>query len=50
VISERAKRDVRALWKSWKELSVGPLLSEADSNGITSPQTNQIPGLSRFIL
>ncbi|KAG1453540.1 hypothetical protein G6F56_007548 [Rhizopus delemar] len=49
VLSEESKTQVRQVWKSWTKLSVGPLLSQADSNGITRPLFDQVPGLSRFI-
>ncbi|KAI8097953.1 ribosomal protein S5 domain 2-type protein [Gilbertella persicaria] len=46
VLSDQSKRDVRQVWQSWKELSVGPLLSQADSNGVTSTNLDRVPGLS----
>jgi phosphomevalonate kinase len=45
VLSEKSKRGVRRVWESWKELSVGPLLSQADSHGVTSVKLNSVRGL-----
>lgn len=45
VLSNEAKNEVRKVWASWKELSVGPLLSQADSNGVTSVSLDSVPGL-----
>lgn len=49
VLSDKAKQDVRHVWESWKELSVGPLLSQADSNGVTSVKLEAVPGLSAVL-
>ncbi|CEG81497.1 hypothetical protein RMATCC62417_15694 [Rhizopus microsporus] len=49
VLSDAAKQEVRKVWQSWKELNVGPLLSQADSNGITCPKLNEVPGLFNVI-
>ncbi|KAI9252638.1 phosphomevalonate kinase [Sporodiniella umbellata] len=49
VLSKEAKQRVRDVWKSWEKLSVGPLLSQADSNGITQPSLEDVPGLARFL-
>lgn len=49
VLSNTAKDNVRELWAAWNELSVGPLLSHADSNGVTSVTISSVPGLSRVL-
>lgn len=49
VLSDKAKQDVRHVWESWKELSVGPLLSQADSHGVTSVELEAVPGLSAVL-
>ncbi|KAK4512380.1 60S ribosomal protein L38 [Mucor velutinosus] len=49
VLSDKAKQDVRHVWESWKELSVGPLLSQADSHGITCVKLEAVPGLSAVL-
>lgn len=49
VLSNRSKHLVRKVWESWKELSVGPLLSHADSNGVTSVSLASVPGLSDIL-
>lgn len=50
VLSNQSKQDVRKVWGSWKELSVGPLLSQADSNGVTSVSLNSVPGLANILI
>jgi phosphomevalonate kinase len=50
VLSKEAKNDVFKVWESWKELSVGPLLSQADSNGVTSVTLDSVPGLAKILL
>ncbi|GAA5811687.1 hypothetical protein MFLAVUS_005128 [Mucor flavus] len=49
VLSNHSKHLVRKVWESWKELSVGPLLSHADSNGVTSVSLASVPGLSDIL-
>ncbi|KAI8048454.1 Phosphomevalonate kinase [Thamnidium elegans] len=49
VLSNHSKQLVRKVWESWKELSVGPLLSHADSNGVTSVSLATVPGLSDIL-
>ena len=49
VLSDKAKQDVRGVWESWKELSVGPLLSQADSHGVTCVELEAVPGLSAVL-
>ncbi|KAG2206315.1 hypothetical protein INT47_007329, partial [Mucor saturninus] len=46
VLSNQSKHAVRKVWESWKDLSVGPLLSQADSNGVTSVSLLSVPGLA----
>lgn len=49
VLSNESKHGVRKVWESWKELSVGPLLSQADSNGVTSVTLESVPGLAKTL-
>ncbi|CEP10758.1 hypothetical protein [Parasitella parasitica] len=49
VLSEEAKKGVCLVWESWKELSVGPLLSEEDFQGVTSVALDNVPGLSAVL-
>ncbi|KAI8372445.1 Phosphomevalonate kinase [Blakeslea trispora] len=49
VLSDQSKSNVRQVWQSWRELSVGPLLSQADSHGVTSVQLNSVPGLAQLL-
>ncbi|KAI8644857.1 ribosomal protein S5 domain 2-type protein [Parasitella parasitica] len=49
VLSEKARKDVCLVWESWRELSVGPLLSQADSRGVTSMELRDVPGLSAVL-
>jgi phosphomevalonate kinase len=48
-LSDKAKQDVHQVWQSWKELNVGPLLSQADSHGVTSVKLDTVPGLSAVL-
>lgn len=50
VLSKEAKQGVFKVWESWKELCVGPLLSQADSNGVTSVTLDSVPGLAETLL
>lgn len=50
MLSDKAKEGVRQVWKSWKELNVGPLLAQSDSNGVTSVTLDSVPGLSKVVL
>ncbi|KAI7859009.1 ribosomal protein S5 domain 2-type protein [Circinella umbellata] len=50
VLSEKAKETVRNVWSSWKEMSVGPLLAQADNKGIAKISVESVNGLGRFLL
>ncbi|KAI8139296.1 Phosphomevalonate kinase [Fennellomyces sp. T-0311] len=49
VLSEQAKQTVRKVWSSWTEMSVGPLLAQADNKGITATTVESVNGLARFL-
>ncbi|KAI9490158.1 ribosomal protein S5 domain 2-type protein [Zychaea mexicana] len=49
VLSEKAKESVRKVWSSWTEMSVGPLLAQADNKGIAKASVNSVNGLARFL-
>ncbi|KAI7908196.1 ribosomal protein S5 domain 2-type protein [Cokeromyces recurvatus] len=49
VLSEQSKQNVYKVWESWKELNIGPLLSQADSHGVTSVKLDDIPGLNTVL-
>lgn len=49
VLSEKSKRGVRLVWESWKELCVGPLLSQADSHGVTCVEMSSVHGLEAIL-
>ncbi|KAI9027180.1 phosphomevalonate kinase [Phycomyces nitens] len=46
VLSEKAKQEVHQVWKGWSALSVGPLLSKEDSQGVTLVKLADVPGLA----
>ncbi|KAI9483232.1 MAG: Phosphomevalonate kinase [Benjaminiella poitrasii] len=49
VLSEKSKQKVYNVWESWKELNIGPLLSRADSHGVTSVKLDDVPGLASVL-
>ncbi|KAL0076953.1 Phosphomevalonate kinase [Phycomyces blakesleeanus] len=49
VLSDKAKQQVRQVWQGWSALSVGPLLSKADSKGVTLVELADVPGLANSL-
>ncbi|KAI8992041.1 Phosphomevalonate kinase [Mycotypha africana] len=49
VLSNKSKKQIFELWESWKELTVGPLLSRSDSDGLTTVDIDTVPCLSTIL-
>ena len=48
-VGDTFSSQIEKLWNSWKEMSVGPLLSRESSKGYAIEQINNIPGLSKCL-